>query len=187
MKLLFLIRTGVLALSLSSLRVTPRRRVPPSRRQVRRRLLRLHALQLLVALFAASTLQWIMRKPWNQHSQSTKRMQLPHLFQNLPIAAAPIAGCKRTRIGSDFQLTRRLLMPRERISTSRNRNRRPKVRRGGRRPRSSATGNLCIARRSRERYRLPTSTRGCMRAGTTTITRSTTRAICAGCAAFTTC
>ena len=110
MKLLFLL-TVVLGLSLNSLRVTRRRRVPPSRRQVRRRLLRLRARRLLVALFAASTLQWITRKPWNQHSQSTKRIQLPHPVQNLPTAAAPSAGCKRTRIRSDFQHTRRLLIP----------------------------------------------------------------------------
>ena len=67
MKLLFLL-TVVLRLSLNYLLVTRRHRVPPSRRQVRRRLLRcrsLHARRrlLLVALFAASSLQWITRKP----------------------------------------------------------------------------------------------------------------------------
>ncbi len=59
MKLLFLL-TVVLGLSLNSpRRVTRRRRVPPSRRQVPRRLRRpgLRARQLLVALFAALTLQ----------------------------------------------------------------------------------------------------------------------------------
>ena len=57
MKLLFLL-TVVLGLSLNSPpRVTRRRCVPPSRRQVPRRLRRLRARQLLVALFAALTLQ----------------------------------------------------------------------------------------------------------------------------------
>ncbi len=154
-----------------------------SRMLVRRRLLHLHlhARQFLVALFAASTFKWIMRKTWNQHSQLTKRVQISQ--HN----AAPSAGCKSTRIKSSFQLTRRLLKPRQKICTTRNRNRRLKlrlkVRRGGRRPRSSATGNLCITRSSIELCglcQLPTSTRGCMRAGTTTITRRTTQAICAG-------
>jgi hypothetical protein len=186
MKLLFLL-TVVLGLSLNSpRRVTRRRRVPPSRRQVPRRLRRLRARQLLVALFAASTLQYTTLKPRNQHSQLTKRMQLFHPVQNLPTAAAPSAGCKRTRMRSDFPHTRRLLMPREKISTSRNRNRRPKVRRCGGRQRSSATGSLCITRISRERCRLPTSTRGFTKAGTTTITRRTLRATCAGSVAFTT-
>ncbi len=184
MKLLFLL-TVVLGLSLNSpRRVTRRRRVPPSRRQVPRRLRR--ARQLLVALFAASTLQYTTLKPRNQHSQLTKRMQLFHPVQNLPTAAAPSAGCKRMRVRSDFPHTRRLLMPREKISTSRNRNRRPKVRRCGGRQRSSATGSLCITRISRERCRLPTSTRGFTKAGTTTITRRTLRATCAGSVAFTT-
>ena len=185
MKLL-LLPTGVLALLWYSLRVRRRRRVPLCR-QVRRRPLHLRLLrarQFLVALFAASTFEWIVRKTWNQHSQLTKRMQIA---QHLPTAAAPSAGCKSTRIKSNFQLTRRLPMPRERISTTRNRNRRLKNRRGGRRSRSSAPGNFIITRSSRERYRLPTSTRGCMRAGTTIITRRTTQAICAGCAAFATC
>ena len=44
-----------------------------------------------------------------------------------PSCAAPSAGCKSTRIRSDFPHTRRLLIPRKRISTSRNRNWRPKV------------------------------------------------------------
>ena len=57
MKLLFLL-TVVLGLSLNAPpRVTRRRCVPPSRRQVPRRLRRLRARQLLVALFAALTLQ----------------------------------------------------------------------------------------------------------------------------------
>ena len=119
MKLLFLL-TVVLGLSLNSpRRVTRRRRVPPSRRQVPRRLRR--ARQLLVALFAASTLQYTTLKPRNQHSQLTKRMQLFHPVQNLPTAAAPSAGCKRMRVRSDFPHTRRLPTPRDRISTIRNR------------------------------------------------------------------
>ena len=135
----------------SSLNSPPRvtRRPAFQRRQVRRRLQRLRARQLLVALFAASTLQWTTRKPRNQHSQSTKRMQLFHPVQNLPTAAAPCAGCKRTRMRSDFPHTRRLPMPRERISTIRNRNRRPKVRCGGHRPGSSARVNSCITKRFR--------------------------------------
>jgi hypothetical protein len=139
MKLL-LLPTGVLALLWYSLRVRRRRRVPLCR-QVRRRPLHLRLLrarQFLVALFAASTFEWIVRKTWNQHSQLTKRMQIA---QHLPTAAAPSAGCEITRIKSNFQLTRRLPMPRERISTTRNQTRRLKVRRGGRRPRCSATGN----------------------------------------------
>ena len=180
MKLLLL-----LGLSLGSPpRVT--RRPAFQRRQVRRRLQRLRARQLLVALFAASTLQWTTRKPRNQHSQSTKRMQLFHPVQNLPTAAAPCAGCKRTRMRSDFPHTRRLPMPRERISTIRNRNRRPKVRCGGRRPGSSARVNSCITRDSGDSFRLPTSIRGSTKAGTTIITRRTLGAICAGSAAFTT-
>ena len=191
MKLLFLL-TVVLELSLNSPpRATRRRRVPPSRRQVRHRLQRLRSRQLppvLVALFAASTLQWTTRKPRIQPSQSTKRVQLFHPVQNLPTATAPSAGCKRTRIRSDFPHIPPYLMPRERISTtSRNRSWRTKVRRGSRRQRSSATGSLCITRISRERFRSPTSTLGSMRAGTTTITRRTTRSTCAGSAAFTTC
>ena len=130
MKLLFLL-TVVLELSLNSPpRATRRRRVPPSRRQVRHRLQRLRSRQLppvLVALFATLTLQWTTRKPRIQPSQSTKRAQLFHPVQNLPTATAPSAGCKRTRIRSDFPHTRRLLIPRKRISTSRNRNWRPKV------------------------------------------------------------
>ena len=169
---------------------TRRRRVPPSRRQVRRSLQRLRSRQLppvLVALFAASTLQWTTRKPRIQPSQSTKRMQLFHPVQNLPTAAAPSAGCKRTRIRSDFPHTRRLRRHQGKISTSRKRNWRPKVRRGGGRQRSSATGSLCITRTSREKHRSPMLILGSMRAGTTTITRRTTRETCAGSAAFTTC
>ena len=187
MKLLFLL---TVVLGLSPPRATRRRRVPPSRRQVRLRLQRLRSRQLppvLVALFAASTLQWTTRTPRNQPSQSTKRVQLFHPVQNLPTASAPSAGCKPTRIRSHFWHTRRLQMPRERISTSRNRNWRPKVRRGSGRQRSSATGSFCITRISRERFRSPTSTQGSMRAGTTTITRRTTKATCAGSAAFATC
>ena len=147
MKLLFLL-TVVLELSLNSPpRATRRRRVPPSRRQVRHRLQRLRSRQLppvLVALFAASTLRWTTRKPRIQPSQSTKRVQLFHPVQNLPTATAPSAGCKRTRIRSDFPRIRGYLMPRAKINTSRNRSWRTNVRRGGRRQRSSATGSLCI-------------------------------------------
>ena len=175
MKLLLL-----LGLSLGSPpRVTRRRRVPTSRRQVRRR--------LLVALFAASTLQWTTRKPRIQTSQSTKRVQLFHPVQNRPTAVAPRAGCKRTLMRSGRPHTRRLPTPRERISTIRNRIQRLKVRCGGRRPRSSAGGNLCTTRDSRDSFRVPTSTRGSTKAGTTTTTRRTLGAICSGSAAFTAC
>ena len=65
MKLQFLL-TVVLGLLLNSPPLaTRRRRVPPLCRQVRRRLQRLRFRQLppvLVALFAASTLQWTTRK-----------------------------------------------------------------------------------------------------------------------------
>jgi hypothetical protein len=59
---LLLLPTGVLACLLwYFLRVSRRRRVPPSRRQVRRRPLHLHARQFLVALFAALTFKWRVR------------------------------------------------------------------------------------------------------------------------------
>ena len=99
MKLLLLL-TVVLELSLnSSPRVTRRRRVPssPRRRQVRRRLQRLRLKRLrsrqlppvLVALFATLTLQWTTRKPRNQPSQSTKRMQLFHPVLPAQVARVP--------------------------------------------------------------------------------------------------
>jgi hypothetical protein len=82
MKLLFIL-TVVLGLSLNSRpRVTRRRSVPPSRRQVRRRLRRLRARQLLVALFASPTLQWITRKP---------RLGRPVRPPTLPTPARPPA------------------------------------------------------------------------------------------------
>jgi hypothetical protein len=97
MKLLFLL-TVVLELSLNSPpRATRRRRVPPSSRQVRRRLRRLRARQLLVALFAASTLQWITRKPRNHHSQYpgrgaySARLGRPVRPPTLPTPARPPA------------------------------------------------------------------------------------------------
>ena len=92
MKLLFLL-TVVLELSLNSPSLATRRhRVPPSRRQVRRRLQRLRSRQLppvLVALFATLTLQWTTRKPRNQPSQSTKRMQLFHPVLPAQVARVP--------------------------------------------------------------------------------------------------
>jgi hypothetical protein len=111
--------------------------------------------------------------------------ELPSPGHSTPRVPAP-TSCKRTRMRSDFPHTRRLPMPRERISTIRNRNRRPKVRCGGRRPGSSARVNSCITRDSGDSFRLPTSIRGSTKAGTTIITRRTLGAICAGSAAFTT-
>ena len=135
-------------------RPTRRLSVPPSHRRVR---LRLRSL-LRDAHLAASGLKCRTQTPWNQRrgNQSAKGMQLPYPVENpvqdLPAAAAPSAGFKSTSIISDLHDTRRLLVPRETSSTL-NRNRRPEVRCGVRRLSSSATGNFCTTRRSRDRYR----------------------------------
>ena len=135
-------------------RPTRRLSVPPSHRRVR---LRLRSL-LRDAHLADSGLKCRAQTPWNQRrgNQSAKGMQLPYPVENpvqdLPAAAAPSAGFKSTSIISDLHDTRRLLVPRETSSTL-NRNRRPEVRCGVRRLSSSATGNFCTTRRSRDRYR----------------------------------
>ena len=136
-------------------RPTRRLSVPPSHRRVR---LRLRSL-LRDAHLADSGLKCRTQTPWNQRrgNQSAKGMQLPYPVENpvqdLPAAAAPSAGFKSTSIISDLHDTRRLLVPRETSSTLNRRNRRPEVRCGVRRLSSSATGNFCTTRRSRDRYR----------------------------------
>ena len=128
-------------------------------------------------LFAAASRSVDARRP-----STNRTLWLPPVHQH-PTSSAPSTACNSWRKAFYLHDTRRLPLPHRRTATSPNRRTKVRARCGRRRPGSSATGNSRFTRRTMALYRSPTSILGCMKAGATTITRSTRKRICAGRAA----
>ena len=148
-------------------------------RASRVRLTCLHRLRLHPRmLFAAASRSVDARRP-----SANRTLWLPPVHQR-PTSSAPSTACNSWRKAFYLHDTRRLPLPHRRTATSPNRRTKVRARCGRRRPGSSATGNSRFTRRTMALYRSPTSILGCMKAGATTITRSTRKRICAGRAAW---